>query len=871
MSLIHSRRPLAVAIALSGSLLGTGAHGQALEEVIVTAQKREENVQQTPLAITALSAATLEKQGVANVRDLLAATPGIGGAEPVGSRGTMSITLRGVSGGNPASPSFDPAIGMYIDGVYLGKSMGNSLDVADIERIEVLRGPQGTLYGRNSTGGAVNFITRKPSGELHVKATGTVGSDNLRGIKLGVDLPAIGTWNEGAGTLATNFGYQARLRDDLYGNTNPDVSGFENTNRHAWRFAAQWNVRDNFTVDYSYDHSQLDEHAAMTKVIGLTPLSVPYSATGLTDVGVRSTSRVDTMRSMLGLVQGMTPTANTALMSGWLQNSIAAYSNALAADGKRPSKGSSDFDRWSTNEVDGHALTLSWDAGDLGVLGEVNFKSITAYRDLENRNHGDIDGFDNRVNGGAINDTALIALANMLRSPATTPTANRLIQQLAGSYSASGFFTESVVTNEQWSQEFQMNGSLDTVDYTLGLYYYKDESQWRNVPSAVYPVNNTAPVDYDNETEAKAIFGQATWTPPVLDERLSLTLGLRYTEETKDITYLWRSYPAGTMGNYFYDLHGRTNVPPDPAVYGKKDSENFYNTSGGLTVAYQLTDDLNVFLRYATGYRSGGFNGDFYDLAADRGNLFEEETIEQWELGMKSDWWDNRLRVNASVYQYEYKDLQISQVLGRPNGSIANGITNAGLADRWGAEVEITVAPIDDLLLSLAYNYISGDFDEFAPNCAPAAGGGACNVNTEKYANRQQFPSNQITFGVDYTLARFSNGILTAHIDGSWQDQWYSVAQSTAVYDAVSDPARAPDTPVIYASTPVDERLVVNARLSLEELQAGDGTVRIALWSKNLFNQDYLSNTTNLGSSLGSVVAMYGEPRTFGIDLTYEY
>lgn len=864
------RRPLASAVAaLFVTALASGTvHGQALEEVIVTAQKREENVQQTPLSITALSAQALENKGVVNVRDLLASTPGIGGAEPIGSRGTMSITLRGVSGGNPSSPSFDPAIGMYIDGVYLGKSMGNSLDVAEIERIEILRGPQGTLYGRNSTGGAVNFITRKPSGDLRIKATGTVGSENLRGIKVGIDLPYIGTPDEGLGTLATSFGYQARLRDDLYSNTNPDASGFENINRHAWRFAAAWNVRDNFSVDYTYDHSQLDEHAALNKVVGFTPLTMPYSSTGWANVGVRSTSRITTMQALLAGIQAQPQTPNTQLLAGWLQNSIAAYSNALAADGSRPSRAGSDFDKWSTNEVDGHALTLSWDAGELGFLGDVNFKSITAHRKVENRNHGDLDGFDSRVNGGAINDTALITAASSLLNPnpAIVGYGNMVINQLAGAYSASGFFTESVVEYEQFFQELQMNGTLDTVDYTVGLYYYKDDSEWRNAPSAVFPLSATNPVNYDNSTEAKAVFGQATWTPPILDDRLALTLGLRYTEEKKDITYLWRTGAAGT---YYFDLADGGRVPPAPLVYGKKNAAKFHNTSGAVTVAYQFTDDINAFLRYATGYRSGGFNGDFYDLTADRGNLFEEETIEQWELGIKSDWWNKRLRVNAAIYQYDYKDLQISQVLERPGGGLGNGITNAGLAERWGAEIEITVAPIDDLLLSLSYNYIHGDFDKFASNCASAAAGGACNANPEKYAKRQQFPSNQFTFGIDYTIARFSLGTLTAHIDGSWQDKWYSVAQSTAVYDTNGD--RIPDTPVIYAASPVDERLVVNARVSLEELQAAAGTVRLSLWSKNLFNQDYSNNVTNLGNALGSVVEMYGEPRTIGFDVTYEY
>lgn len=862
---LHTR-PLTMAVAgLMITAIGRpDAYAQALEEVIVTAQKREENIQQTALAITALSSQTLENRGIANVGDLMTSTPGISGSQPVGARGTLSVSLRGVSGGNPSNPSIDPAIGMYVDGVYLGKSIGNSLDVTDIERIEVLRGPQGTLYGRNSTGGAINFISRKPGGELYFKGTGTLGSDNLRGIRLALDLPAIGTAGEGLGMLATSFGYQARLRDDLYENTNRAHSGFENLNRHAYRFAAQWNIRDHLSVDYSFDHSQLDEHAAVIKTTGFTPMTVPGSATGLTDVSVASPSRVNTMRALLGGIQGLAPTANTALLSGWLQNTISAYEQALSSDRSRPSRGSSDFDRTSSNEVRGHALTVSWDAGELGVLGDVSFKSITAYREVENINLSDIDGFDSRVNGGVINDTALITAANAMIN--NLPYGDMVVGQLAGAYSASGFYTESIVEHQQFSQELQMIGTLDRLEYTLGLYYYKDEAEWRNVPSAVFPLASTAPVDYDNSAEAKAVFGQVTWTPPILEDRLSLTVGLRYTEEEKDITYLWRANPTGV---YTYDLDAGLDIPINPAVYGKKDSANFYNTSGTLTAAYQFTDDLHAFLRYATGYRSGGFNGDFYDLAADRGNLFDEETIEQWELGVKSDWWSKRLRINASIYQYEYKDQQVSQVLERPNGSVGNGITNAGLAERWGAELEIAVAPIEDLLLGLNYTYIHGDFDEFASNCAPSGGGGACNIDTAHYAKRAQFPSNQVTFSVDYTMARFNFGTLTGHLDGSWQDRRYATSLSSAVYDTDGD--RVPDTPALYEHVPMDEYLIVNARLSLEEIPLTAGTLKLSLWGKNLFDQDYVNNSTNLGSSLGSVVLMYGEPRTYGLDVTYEY
>ena len=844
------------------------AHAQnALEEVVVTAQKREENIQQTPIAITALSTEALEKKGIQNIGDLRAGTAGLTGSEAVGSRGNFSIGLRGVSAGNPSSASVDPATALYIDGVYLGKSMGNSLDVADVERIEILRGPQGTLYGRNSTAGAINFVTRKPSGEFHLKTTGTVGNYDLRGIKTTIDLPAIGTPNEGLGTLAASVALQSRNRSDLYGNTNRDQPGFENLHRNARRLNLQWQLRDNFTADYAYDYSYLNEHANLEKVVGFVPLSMTPGAP-VNNQSITSTSRIATMNYLLGGVNALAPTQNTQRLAGWLQSAIDTQRRALGSGMGRPGKGSSDDTPTYSNEGEGHALTLTWDAGELGALGDVTFKSISAYRELESHQRGDIDGIDNRVAGGSINDTALITIANSLlkADPVANSYANGLIDRLAQTYAAGAFTLNTLTKYRQFSEELQMNGATDRLDYNLGLFYFSDSSGVRSVTSAVFPLVSSTVGSYDNGSKALAVYGQGTWTPPVLDDRLAITAGLRYTKETKDITYLWR---AGPTGQYTNSLETAAGYPVDPIAYGKKFKQNFYNTSGTLTAAYQFTEDFNAFVRYATAYRSGGFNGDFFDYFSNQPNDFSEETMEQWELGLKSDWWSKRLRVNASIYQYTYKDLQVSQLLGKPNGAVANGFTNAGKAKRWGAELEVTVMPIDDLLASFSYNYVHGDFDEYAPNCAPAADGGACSPNPEKYAYRPQSPSNQWTLALDYTVARLPVGHVTAHVDANWQDAWYTVAQSTAVYDTNNN--GVPDRPVIYEPMKADERLVVNARLALEQIPVASGSLQIAVWSKNLFNQDYRNNGTNFGNSLGTVVAMYGEPRTYGLDLTYEY
>lgn len=854
-------------LSLAVSALSVPAFGQAaLEEIIVTAQKRQENVQETPLAITALSSVALERKGIQNVRDLMNTAPGISGFEATGSKGAVSVNLRGVSGGNPATPSFDPAVGLYLDGVYLGKAAGSALDVAELERIEIVRGPQGTLYGRNATGGAINYITRQPSGEFRFKGTASVGNYDYRGLKASVDLPALGTAGEGLGTLATSLAFQIRDRDDIYDNTNPDMPGFDNMNREAYRLAAKWDVSDTFSATYAYDYSELDEHVTVHNPIGFTPLSLasePFNPNGLKGVSIRSSNRLQTMQAVAGGLQFLPQTANIQQLGSWLQDTIAFQQNTLAKGNSRPSRGSSDTPLTSTNETQGHALTLNWDAGELGALGEVNFKSITAQRSIESGASGDIDGVDNRINGGTINDLALIQIGSLLFNPATSGYANMLIDRLRNSYAASAFFTESMIDFEQFTQELQMNGSTDRLEYNLGLYYLEDDSEYRNIASALFPLASTAPKNFDTSTEALAIYGQGTWTPPVLDERLAITLGLRYTEETKDVTYLWRD--AGS-GNYISDLSGGESLPIVPAVYGKKAKEDFHNVSGNLTFAYQFTDDLNAFVRYATGYRSGGYNGDAYDTVNDEANAFQEETIEQIELGIKSDWWDKRLRVNASVFQYDFKDMQVSYLISQGN-TAASGIINAGRADRWGAEVEINFAPIEDLLLGLSYSYLNSKYKEYADICAP---GGACVADTQDYAEQGMFPSNQVTMTVDYTIARLPVGVVNVHLDGQWQSHTYATAHSGGAYDT-NDPGTVKDTPVMFEPTVIDERLVFNGRLSLDEIKVGDGEFRVALWGRNLFDQDYRNYGTNYGDTLGTVVMMYGEPRTYGLDISYEY
>lgn len=830
-----------------------GRHSMALEEVVVTAQRRQESLQESPVAITALDGNMVERRGIRNAEDLIGTVPSVGGFEAPGNRGDVSLSIRGISGGSPANLSSDPANAIYLDNIYLGKMAGLALDVADIERIEILRGPQGTLYGRNSTGGALNIITRKPSGELEGKLTVTAGNYDLWGANASLHLPAIGREDQGLGRLAASFNYYVRQRDEIYGNTNPHEKGFEDLDREAWRVALNWRPTSRTEIDYIYDHSKLDELPVMNHVIGFTPMTGPSDG---------NLDRLDMLKGFQQAVQyGLLSDAqqNDPTFSRWLSSvgfTQQTIEQKLSGGKSRPSRGSADSRTDNYQKAHGHSLTLTFGEYDMGALGDVTLRAITGQRKLDNRNGGDLDGMDNALiagGAGAINDSTLAALYGLYEGQeagvdtrAQTAQLWNLIDAWGGGYA---FYTADK-EYEQFSQEFQIIGATARTNYVLGLYWFEDEGSSNDSGYYASPVAGNTLVNYENETEAWAVFSQATWRPPVLQDRLSLTAGLRYTEEKKRITYNFLNTYSPLDPRYT----GEAQEMPE-APLGSRFSESFSNVSGMVNVAYQFTDDLNAYITYATGYRSGGFNGEVFN------NPIEEESVQSWELGLKSDWWDNRLRINTALWRYEYEDMQANQILVDENGATTSNIVNAGKAKRWGWELEAQVIPLEDLLVGFSYSYIHGDFDDYPSFCADLN----CIENSSSLARRGMSPGNQVSVTLDYVFVRGHYGWLTGHIAAHWQDRAYASALWTGTY------GDEPNTEIVaYDNISIDERTVVNANLSLEEIPIGNGRARISLWAKNLFNQDYNTYGINF-AALGPITQTFGEPRTYGLDLTYEF
>ena len=883
------RTAIALAVVAANSTLAAGM----LEEVVVTAEKREQNLQDAPVSIEVLTEAGIENQGIVDITSLFAAIPGVQGYEAPSSRGNVSFSLRGIGTGNPNSVSSDPANAMYIDGVYLGKATGNGVDAMDLERIEVLKGPQGTLYGRNSIGGAINFITKKPGEELGAKVKVSAGDYGYEAANVRFDVPL----SDNLGMAVSGY---TRKRDDLYDNSNTSLDGFENLDRSGHRLSLRFTPSDNLSIDYSYSHDELDEHSQMMDVVGFNPRApgVVAAAGFPSAVAVDSAERAQTVGVLAGYVAqyrdyGLLPNVpqvNTFL--GWADDFIAWTNDELSSVNSKPGLGSSDMSSRATNDVDAHSLTISYKIEDMGAFGDVEFKSITGTREATALNSADLDGINN---ANIITDLPLLTIGGLffddvvpnnigiysIDGAAEFGLALKMVDAIEERGSAPVFNNYSVTDHEQFSQELQMVGSTDTLDYAVGLYYYDDESSFRNHRIASFPLATSDTSSHDVAAEATSVYGQFTYRASE-ESKVAITAGLRYTEETKDVTYLWRGYNSNFINMFYpklltgnaaaYNLNDNyvTNeqaetLPERAGIYGRKFSEDFSNLSGRLTVQYDLSDDANIYATYSTGYRSGGFNGDYFDQVNDSADAFNEEEIESMELGYKSMFWDGRAQLNAALYSYDYTDLQVSTVLTE-GSKVTSAIANAGSASRDGVEMSLRVAPTDNLLVSLAWSHINGDFDEY-PAVYGSPTDGAAVLPLNNVAQRAMVPDDSFNLGVDWNIMESGSNLLALSISAAYQDETVSIPVSTAVYNTNANPA--PDTPVAYAQMPNNERTIVNARLSwTKALQ--DSNVVIALWGKNLLDEDYRNFGFNYGDALGLNLHQYGEPATFGLDFTWE-
>ena len=710
-------------------------------EIIVTAQRREEKLQQVPLAITATSGADLANHGTTDLRGITETVPSLNIAAYPNSSDTVSLTMRGQGAADAGQITKDGGVGLYVDGFYISRPQAALLDLGDPERIEVLRGPQGTLYGRNTTGGAVNIISTKPTGEWGGDVSLTYGSRNyVRGLAT-IDLPAIGD-------LAIKGTILYSDQDGYVKNSGPGRD-YHESGQLAGRVAARWTPTSNFTVDYAFDRG---------RVVSTQPYYINPE--------------------LVGVVPGYSADKKHTYTALDLRRSKAHFTD--------------------------HQLTLSWDVSDA-----VTLRSLSAYRKT--------DAYQS-VNYG---------VAQSYPFP-------------GGDYTV---VQDHDYRAKQYTQEFQIIGSLSSlIEYTGGLYYFRETGSHYQEQEIAGAFNVESAREIHAKSISKAAYLQATITPPVLEDRLKITLGARYTEDKRTASR-WQWYYGTLFEN------------------GTSNRQKFNNFSPSVNIAMQWTPDVMTYVRYARGYKAGGSA----EGALDFTKTYGPEKVEAWEIGLKSQFLDRKVTLNLSAFHNKFKHMQID-FTADPFDLTQVATVNAGSATIKGIEAELAVRPVRALNLRASYAYLDPKLKSIvappATNFDPAMNPfSPVNVGDDVtgYFTMPFVPHHAMTVSGDWRIVDDGGRKLTAYATYSYQSGVYTSAVAG---------------PLVFGRDQwkSDAREVVNARLAYEQ-PIGGADVTFALFVNNLFNRRAREFVIGVGNQLDTLVgpggyvsqtAPYSEPRVFG-------
>lgn len=709
-----------VAGALAPNLaMAETANDAGISEMVVTATKRGVNVQDVPASISALGEEDLANRGVLDVEGLAQAVPNMDfGIHD----GATFITIRGV-GSTINSGVTEPTVASYVDGIYLPRPTMALLRAVDLERVEVLRGPQGTLYGRNATGGAVNFVAAAPSEEFTGGVNVSTGSRSAFGAS-GFVSGAIADGLQ-LRLSAGREGHQSYLRVLPNGKTDSvDVT--------YGRAALRFEPNDDLSVDVAFRYEK-DEGA-------------------------------DTYQQMLSL------SSSPLLPPGTLQTS---EENRTAADAP--------FGLEIESRI--ASATVNWAISDA-----VSVRSITGYID-----HTATLDFDADGTGYAF-------------------------------FTAENFERPS----ESFSQEFNMLGEAGNLQWLVGAYYFHEEFSISlpvrfpsglntGDPASSLPVGTRAEQGTDEETTSYALFTDLTWS---FTDALRLNAGLRFNSEKKDFSWFGG---ATIPGLGFLGLANQRSDDDNQKLLPK------------LALQYDLDEDTNLYVQYQRGFKSGGHN-----LSLD--TLYDSETIDAYELGMKSQWLDRTLTLNAAAFFYSYSGLQITNNVGPTTTAVENAD-----ADIYGLELESLWRVTPDVTVNVGATWLRAEYTKFTSFDAARPGLGFIDLDGEDVVRS---PKYTLMFGAQWRIPLEAGplGDLTLRADVFHTDD--IVLRYFATANDVQD-----------AYT------VTNLSATLR-----DSSDRFALrfFVDNVGDEEYLRQIDYL-SAIGIYDGNYNEPRTWGVRLSASF
>lgn len=628
----------------------------SLPTVTVTAQKREESLQDVPAAISAVSSREIERTGGGfSAGKALQNVPNAIAPEFAGHQRPRWY-IRGMGSGDMASTTVYP-VGIYTDDVYISPHIATGFPLYDMERVEILRGPQGTLWGKNTTGGAINFVSRKPAFED--------GSN---------------------GYLKADAGnYDSRLYEGAYGATLVE-------DRLAARVSFIDQSSDGQLKNVVDGHTVGDIHDQAVRAQILAQISE----------NLQATLQVHT-RDYLG--QGI---ATRAWGSGPGNSTLFGPAPVIDTDEAAFTGKGEDRIRHS-----GAQLNLKWD------LGNLQLDSITAFDDVSEKAQGP----------------------------------NMGIYEFGRSYSDDHW--------KQASQELRLSSAKDqAVSWIVGTHLFHEQLD-SSASSAILPTAYNQAFDVasygrtrlDQSTTSYALFGSSTWQAT---DDLRLTAGLRWTRETKDID-LKRVVATDASAVSFANNNRWWNSYTGSQVTAalQDDKRTWNKLTYDFTPEYQLNDNARVYFRYAKGFRSGAFNGGATVQAET--SVVAPENVDAYELGVKSEWLDERLVVNANVFYYDYSDIQVNAV-SVSNGQVISLLTNSGEGVIRGAEFELQALPFTNLQLHASLGLLHTELKDFAS--------GGVDYSGNRIARS---PSRTLSFGGSYRIPLAGGHSLT--LDNNWRYQ----------------------------------------------------------------------------------------------------
>jgi iron complex outermembrane receptor protein len=744
-----------------------------LEEVVVTAQKREQNLQDVPVAVNAFSGEDLRNSGVKDMFELVSIAPSL----TVIQTQTSTTTTFGIRGIFTSSQNFglESSVGLYVDGVYRARQGSMINNLVDIASIEVLRGPQGTLFGRNTPAGAVLVNSEAPDFEETGFLEAGAGNYDL------LDFSGAKSFTVIDDVLALRFTGFNTDRDgfiDVVGKEIQEKDAFNDRNRWGGRFQALYTPNDDLTMHFIGDHSEVDEICC-----GLGNWKNNFYAQNPPPPHKPGTDL--TVRDTLG---------------GTVISDKDFFDKKVSAS----------FEPESQNTDEGLSLQADWQTDYFVVT------SISAYRKHDSYDNTDPDAYD---------VDALIRTNDL--------------------------------NQDQYSQELRISDDNDRLSYVAGLYYYYQKLDTKSdtilgpdaspvinanfgvsLPPSFFPAGSSALNVADQTHYSYAAFGQADYH---VTEQFIVTAGLRWTTENKDMTNIFTENPTPAPPGF--DLFGP--IAPRADV-----DENFDESkvTGTFKLSWFMNDLSMFYASYGTGYKSGGINTDRILTSVD--TVFEPETSEAYELGMKSEFPDEALRVNLALHKTDTDDLQTISFQG--TGFV---LDNAGTAETYGGEMDLLWLPTDNTTVTVGYAYNHAEYADFQNGPCwtgtpwqtsqpdpDANGDGTCDRSGGMVSGN---PENVLSLLADQQFRLTENLGAFAHGEYIWTDE--------RMTDVNNDPEKLDGS--FY---------VINLRAGLV-FERYDTT--LTFWGRNVFDAKC---TTLIGDAVaqdGRFIAYYMEPATWGVSV----